>query len=756
MTSRNLSPQRRYHGCRLQDIPVSAFQHGYDEKCNASQPVNNTFRIQKSLQAHQARLIACNGDCGSSLAAIINDCVHPTKSTQLTPTQVAAKQVRNCKAISDALWLHNYPLRKELIDLMGKTECYNENDRFHQIYESLKNPSICISGESWRMQIMDELFPAFSTDHIDILNDLANKSCEKPDYSISQELAHGYERRFNFKIREKKLRDQIDVQGKDIALYATLFNDNHEQNVQLIRTLKLLTEQKKTSEKQLEDLMEDKKATVLNEAQYESKIEDVKEHPNYKEMQSKNMPLSNQEILAIIIFCEQKKVCREMRESQRKDLNLNSCHWKKLFHHLCCGLYKIWLILHNENEEFYSQYIANGSHGLLFRGIYGVHDLGSDKSHDKHTVTSFTSDFGVAFEFVANNGLILTIKNAYQAIYDGRLIAASVSWISKFETENEFILLPTTLSNIRRIDCTQLQQNDPYFGFIHNTRTVHIFEAMDYKSVDLKPVIWSVSKRRQPPTMWLGNKSPEYIASKKQSLTAWIILLGGFVTWQCPICNVKSRLCEYSGNLWDMSVECPSCRSLFLQFGDTNPDEFECYNLACVLEFGKIKHKDLEKVDDDIHGKGYRCRKCNARQRQAQFERYRNDAFLEEQATKYIDAVEKEFKNEINIRKDKDKVKEMILFVMNPDNNKAYIDEALVKFPVIWDWILQAPGVKESIDKNRNKIAKEVMKALGLPTYLAPVASGKMTEEINETISSAKKGINGTIKSVENMFKMWG
>eukprot|EP01084_Bolivina_argentea_P213929 363245_1 len=110
--------------------------------------------------------------------------------------------------------------------------------------------------------------------------------------------------------------------------------------------------------KQLEAFKENQ-SSIIQETEYESKIEMVKQHPNYLEMQSKNMPLSNQEILAIIIFCEYEIFCREMRESQREE-KLNSCQWKKLFHHLCCALYKIYLILHNENEVFYEEYIANG------------------------------------------------------------------------------------------------------------------------------------------------------------------------------------------------------------------------------------------------------------------------------------------------------------------------------------------------------------------------------------------------------------
>ena len=191
-----------------------------------------------------------------------------------------------------------------------------------------------------------------------------------------------------------------------------------------------------------------------------------------------------------------------------------------------------------------------------------------------------------------------------------------------------------------------------------------------------------------------------FIEKKKKMFKALIILFGGFVDWECRICGVQARLCEYRGSTMDMTVECPSCRSLPFSFDDFNPDEFDCNNPKCVEINGKIKHKDLEKVfDKDNPNKidrfGYKCRKCGQQQRLALSERYQDDAYLDKAADEYIECVEKEIK-EIDFRKDKKEIKEMILYVMDPKCNLSSLDEMIKRWcPTIWGWILQSAGMKK-------------------------------------------------------------
>ena len=109
------------------------------------------------------------------------------------------------------------------------------------------------------------------------------------------------------------------------------------------------------------------------------------------------------------------------------------------------------------------------------------------------------------------------------------------------------------------------------------------------------------------------------------------------------------------------------------------------------------------------------------RQRQAQFKKYRNKEYLSQAADEYIACVEKEFKYQINFRRDKKEIERMILYVMDPKRNKVLLSDMLREFfPTIWGWILQAPGMKDvkhviwkSVKGNvEDKINKEINKGL--------------------------------------------
>ena len=173
-------------------------------------------------------------------------------------------------------------------------------------------------------------------------------------------------------------------------------------------------------------------------------------------------------------------------------------------------------------------------------------------------MTSFTTEYQTAKTFAMNEGMIIAINNAFPAIFEGKLIAADVLWIS-IHAEAEFILLPTTLQNLQLIDKTA---SEDYHYLQYNDEDLNVYESFGYKSVDLKSVIWNTSQRIKPPSLWFGNQSPDYIKAKKKQFEAWIILIGGFIVWECPICRVDSRLCEYSGCLLTSNVEC----MLFLDY----------------------------------------------------------------------------------------------------------------------------------------------------------------------------------------------
>ena len=215
----------------------------------------------------------------------------------------------------------------------------------------------------------------------------------------------------------------------------------------------------------------------------------------------------------------------------------------------------------------------------------------------------------------------------------------------------------------------------------------------------------------------------------------------------------------------------PSCRSLFLQFGDTQPAEFRCFNLKC----GMIKHKDLEKVFDKddstkIDRMGYRCRKCKQQQRKGHLEQYKNDEFMDNTADKYIEAVENEFSSHLNgkgikLKQDKERIKELILFVMDPDQDKALFSDTVLQFlPNIAKWIKNYPGFQEKIADKKDDIIEVVLDTLDAPYWTKEVVNGrtlsaadeamKMIDDVKGDVDEIAKGndaVNRTVNVISSI-----
>merc|ERR1712157_609770 len=86
------------------------------------------------------RLIACNGDCVSNIAKIIDYCVH----------QKDLKQLNNVKkTIENAFWCYGSPIRNILINGMKHKQIYKENEFYQTIYNQLREQNCFIDGDEW-------------------------------------------------------------------------------------------------------------------------------------------------------------------------------------------------------------------------------------------------------------------------------------------------------------------------------------------------------------------------------------------------------------------------------------------------------------------------------------------------------------------------------------------------------------------------------------------------------------------------------
>ena len=177
-------------------------------------------------------------------------------------------------------------------------------------------------------------------------------------------------------------------------------------------------------------------------------------------MEKRNMPLSNDEIFAVLLYCNKRHFVPKFEISKKR---FKFMFMAKIISHLCCAVYKIWLILHDDNDAFYKHYVKKREKvnrkwvlrpNALFRGEYNLKmDMNTDK-YPLHTITSFTSNFEIAKGFTNNNGLMIALHDAFKAMYEGQLKAGDVSWISKYP-ERGIYFITNWLKNIRFVQNTK-------------------------------------------------------------------------------------------------------------------------------------------------------------------------------------------------------------------------------------------------------------------------------------------------------------
>eukprot|EP01084_Bolivina_argentea_P110696 197609_1 len=297
------------------------------------------------------------------------------------------------KIIEKQFWFCDSPMRVLLAKQMEK-KAICQLTEYQKIHEELTDEICFIRGDIWADKISSLFIKLFNDNHLDILQAMANASC---------------------KINKRSLFEEIAA-----------FNEMHNGNV------------------------------LHNTEQYEKRLIAIKQKREYKIMKENNLELSNSELASIMLFCNGGLIANELRKSH-EDGDDKPCHWKHLSTCLLSALHKIYMALHLKNEQFKNEYIdtRNPRDNKLFHGVRDVSLANDNIKHlFMHTVTSFTEDFSVGNQY-AYNGMILVIDDAYKSIYNGKLKAANVSWISHWgKREMEWILLPTEFINHNKLDTT--------------------------------------------------------------------------------------------------------------------------------------------------------------------------------------------------------------------------------------------------------------------------------------------------------------
>eukprot|EP01084_Bolivina_argentea_P007229 13588_1 len=678
------SQRSRDHNIHI-DCSINQTMHDTEEKIQYENP----WKKKNKFDAIARNGVRCNGDCGSGVSKIIENCLNKQNG-----------KIANYKTIIRNAFSHyQNPARTNLVNLMenvfavpmepvdiDKHDYHNTplTNGKYSIFQQLKDENTKINDKMCE-QIL-QLFRQFVEDNnSDILQELANCTCRVPEKSLCEEISD------NTQKAQDELKEQLES-IKTIICYTEKKSNytNNNEKAYTVSMIKSLNQHKEYIEKQLQTVS---KTYDIIET-HESLLELAKQTKEYKEMEARNQKLSDLEIMAVLIYCNQDFYCYQMRKAHR--LNINSCKWKQLYYYLCNGINKMYLTFYYKKDTFDRLNFENALyHGSHLTSIHETNRL----EISLNTVTSFSSQFAEAVNFAGNNGMVLILTDVKKKLKCGDLRGADVNWLPIRFKENEFMILPTTFKNVKTF--TKDDEKDLGMILVHNNH-VELYKTDNYKSQNLKCLRFDLGRR-----VFL-NKFFNIDSHDREEIRNIIFvsgaLIGPFIRYQCSVCNIKSRFLYFTGSIMDMTAECPCCRHQFLQIGNNRTrDEFQCRN---TLTCGTITHSDLRALNDDdiANGKliddGYICTKCDKQQVIAEIYSLKNDGQYLEDRTKYYKnifegLVNQNGENHLNI--DLEIGKRLVLWLF--ENKDATFFAAVNQCPEIYDWFLSVPSIKKAFVK---------------------------------------------------------
>eukprot|EP00483_Globobulimina_turgida_P006131 UN06141 len=165
-----------------------------------------------------------------------------------------------------------------------------------------------------------------------------------------------------------------------------------------------------------------------------------KENQTFKKIkQTKKYALNDNELMAVIYYCDSDSACSKMKEAHRciiKDIK-----WQETYYHCSNAVEKIYRVLHYKNDEFKKQ--NNMSQQLYHGSTINLFSAYDKEQFFLKTLTSFSTLSYVATEFAAAQGMIFILRGAFEGLYNGILRGADVQWLSDFQGGYEYIILPT-------------------------------------------------------------------------------------------------------------------------------------------------------------------------------------------------------------------------------------------------------------------------------------------------------------------------
>eukprot|EP01083_Nonionella_stella_P048118 128857_1 len=638
-------------------------------------------QFKKQYRPVKRSLIKCIGDCGSQTAKFLEQIING--QSKHIESEISEYQAM----ITIMFWNLHDPLRQLLLKLMRKRGLFNEVE-YEQYYDLLNDEKFHVS-DAEHVRCVINLFKALiAGDHLDILQHIASQTCRDPSWSLLEQIIYG---------PLYTLQDEYNTYKRTISM---LQGDHDAKENQVVIQVLQAKANKKMKAIEKERTKIEKGSTLKR---YIQRLETVKQHYKHKQMQQhQDSELNDLEILAILFYCDEDQYCAQMHKSHYTE-SANSCKWSNLFYHMCSGIDKMWRIFHYR-QRGNPQYLLSGSTAHLT-------DASQHELHLK-TLTSFTASASIAKDFAQKKGTVMAINDADKALAEGKLRGADVSWISKHNGEDEYVILPTTFRDFKymsvaeRVNQGWWELNDDY----------HVYISSNVESIHMSSFITDIEDKFDPPLSWIPHNLP-YYKDVREAVDSITIILGSAVgvcrSMSCPVCNGLSRIFHYSGAWSDLSVECPSCRSLIIKSGrnDNRNRTFKCANTECKSDM--ISMQDLKQVSQEEHGldpdDGYQCTYCGAQQKKVGLERRANDCeWHAASADRLVETLNKlMYLNSkhnggrfepLDTNEYKQDLMNIISFLHQPENDNASLVDIVTTFPVIWKWITSIKNVKFMLD----------------------------------------------------------
>ena len=180
----------------------------------------------------------------------------------------------------------------QLIQLLDREKIHQHGAVYKDICDKIKDDECIIRGIPW-VKKMETLLIHLAVDNMNILTEMANATCLIPNRSLFEEIDAYYN------------KITIELQQKINVI------DN------MINEYPAMTEMLSSQKSSLQTKIQQNESKTINKNKYHVMVKSIKEKKEFEVMRKKGLPLTNLEILSIILYSEENGFCSRMRESQR-------------------------------------------------------------------------------------------------------------------------------------------------------------------------------------------------------------------------------------------------------------------------------------------------------------------------------------------------------------------------------------------------------------------------------------------------------